>query len=319
MLQALLDTVIVDIAELTADITWYRLQPAAGGPLPAFDAGAHVVVDIAPQLSRAYSLCSDPAQTAFYEIAVKREALGRGGSLTLHRQAAIGGHLRIGHPRNLFRLADGAAHHLLIGGGIGCTPLISMAHALHRQGASFSFWHFHRGPLPAPFTRLFQDTPWHERVIHCADQGMPPDLAELASTIAARQADTHLYCCGPAGFMRAVRACCPDLPSSDWHEESFGASTAVPAPEASTAFTLYLARSQREIAVAPGQTMLDALRKHGVAIDTACEQGICGSCVVQYRDGQPVHHDECMSAEERQEYVAVCCAGCSSTALSLEL
>lgn len=293
---------------LTPSIDCWRLARRDGAPLPAFSAGAHVEVQVAAGLRRAYSLCSDPANTAFYEIAVKHEVEGRGGSRALHQSACIGTDLSIGAARNLFALADEPGLHVLVGAGVGLTPLIAMAHSLHRSGKAFQLIARVRQREDLLFAPLLEHGPWSDRVtVSYSSEGalaLPGNAA-------------HVYCCGPDGFMQAVKAHYAELPEACWHQEHFaGGALSVAAEQG---YRLVLSASGREIEVAAGQRLIDALRANGVACETVCEQGVCGSCVVGWQDGRPRHQDECLTDEDRQSYVALCCAGCDSDSLTLEL
>lgn len=84
-------------------------------------------------------------------------------------------------------------------------------------------------------------------------------------------------------------------------------------------FELVLARSQLRLRVEPGESMADVLQLAGVAIDTLCEQGACGTCVTRWLDGAPEHRDSCLSAEEQRTHVAVCCARSQGPTLTLDL
>lgn len=292
---------------LTADIDCWRLTHSGGLALPSLQAGAHIEVQIAPNIRRAYSLCSDPEQRDYYEIAVKREEAGRGGSRTLHQHAQAASTLWISPPRNGFGVADSAGMHLLVGAGIGLTPLIAMAHSLHRREADFQLIVRVRNRAALPFADLLTLGPWSSKVsLSFSDQGE----LQLPGN------PTHVYCCGPTGFMQAVRRGFPDLPETNWHQEHFGGEAG---PSAESSYQVELTLSNRTIEVAAGQRLIDALRTQGVACDTVCEQGVCGSCVVPWSQGKPIHHDECLSDEERQTFVALCCAGCDSANLTLEL
>ncbi len=94
---------------------------------------------------------------------------------------------------------------------------------------------------------------------------------------------------------------------------------AVGAPATEQAFELVLARSQMRLPVEPGESMADVLQLAGIAIDTLCEQGVCGTCVTRWLDGAPDHRDSCLSAEEQRTHVAVCCARSHGPALTLDL
>ena len=114
-----------------------ELRPAAGTHLPPVEAGAHIDVHISADLIRQYSLCNTPGETHRYVIGVALDPNSRGGSRWLHDNLQAGDTLTVGAPRNHFRLANTDAHTVLIGGGIGVTPLLSMA-------------------LPHPRTRIFR-------------------------------------------------------------------------------------------------------------------------------------------------------------------
>src|SRR5262249_55155513 len=129
---------IAAAAPVAEDVCAYALVGLDGAALPAWEAGAHIDVEIETGIVRQYSLCGDPADRGRYRIAVKREAGGRGGSLRLQQLLLPGSRVRIGRPRNNFALQPAADEQsLLIAGGIGITPLLAMAHTLHRRGAAF--------------------------------------------------------------------------------------------------------------------------------------------------------------------------------------
>src|SRR4029077_16004808 len=117
---------VAGIREEAVDVRSFELVSADGTALPAYAAGSHLDVLLKPGLTRQYSLCSAPGDSARYVIAVKREANSRGGSAAMHA-LKVGDTLTIGAPRNNFALFKAASHHLLIAGGIGVTPLLSMA------------------------------------------------------------------------------------------------------------------------------------------------------------------------------------------------
>ncbi|MBT9511307.1 MAG: 2Fe-2S iron-sulfur cluster binding domain-containing protein [Acidovorax sp.] len=97
-------------------------------------------------------------------------------------------------------------------------------------------------------------------------------------------------------------------------------ATAAPPPATEQAsFELVLARSQMRLPVEPGETMADVLQLAGIAIDTLCEQGVCGTCATRWLAGAPDHRDSCLSPEEQATHVAVCCARSHGPTLTLDL
>ena len=295
---------------LTPDVIRLRLQADKRGELPAFTAGAHVYLRINEQFLRPYSLCSDPSHRDYYDIAVKCKRNGRGGSLALHKTAHVGAHFEVSAPKNHFPLANDADHHLLVGGGIGLTPLIAMAYQLSAEGKPFTLLICTRDPASVPFAAQLASSGWP--VEYCLN---PRKNLDLNSYLQPLPANTHVYCCGPTGLMDAARTQCLTLPQAQWHEERFGDE----AQTVATGFDLYLSISDKHVFVPAGRSIIATLREAGVHVDSVCEQGICGSCVVAWSDGEPIHGDQCLEPEEREKYIALCCGGCRSKSMTLEL
>lgn len=295
---------------ITEQITRYRFVAVSGEPLPGWSAGANIEVDITAEITRAYSLCNAPSdQAPYYEIAVKREDNGRGGSLTFHQQAEVGSVYTISAPQNYFALAD-QGYAVLVGGGIGVTPLLSMAHQLTAQGRPFTLIVCTQKDAPMPFTAELVASKWP--VIHY-DGGR--EHLNFLSQLPCLDDDSHVYCCGPNDMMKNVKSYFA-LPESQWHQEQFSPSEEINNEQE---LTLYLSQSDKQISVSKGQSMLQALRSNGLEIETVCEQGVCGSCLVEWRDGEPEHLDQCLDDEDRAQYLALCCARCHSKSLTLEL
>jgi hypothetical protein len=101
------------------------------------DRGAHVDLRLPDGRVRQYSLCGNPADRTRYDIAIKREATGRGGSLWAHANLGVGAIAHVSAPRNNFPLAEAARRHVLVAGGIGVTPFVAMVRTLAREGAEF--------------------------------------------------------------------------------------------------------------------------------------------------------------------------------------
>ena len=161
------------------DICSLDLVAEPGHSLPPFSAGAHIDVALPNGLVRQYSLCNPPGETGRYQIAVLRDAASRGGSQAVHEAVAEGATLHISAPKNHFPLATDAAHHLLLAGGIGITPLLAMAEHLASHGESFELHHCTRSRERTPFTEeALRDeridaiiAPRHDRVVAAQDRG----------------------------------------------------------------------------------------------------------------------------------------------------
>jgi vanillate O-demethylase ferredoxin subunit len=301
-------------------IVSFELARADGGALPAFSAGSHIDVQLPGGLTRQYSLCNDSLEQHRYRIAVLREPASRGGSVAMHDSVREGDILHISEPRNHFPLHH-ATRSLLFAGGIGVTPLLCMAQRLAAIGADFELHYCTRSP---------QRTAFHEEMTACAfarqvhfhfDSGPPQQKLDLEPLLAAPDAGTHLYICGPGGFIDHIvgTAKARGWPGEQIHLEYF-----VAAPQDTSgdrAFEVKLASTGKCYPVAAGQTVVQALREHGVEIMTSCEQGVCGTCITRVLDGVPLHRDLYFTEEERarNDQFTPCCSRAATPALVLDL
>jgi len=308
-------------------ITWeaegvlgFELVPlAAHGLLPAFDAGAHVELQLPGGLRRSYSLLNAPGERQRYCIAVHRDAHSRGGSRWLHEQAHAGHTLCISAPRNLFPLDETAPLSVLIAGGIGITPLLAMAQRLAALGRPWVLHQAARSRAHAPFLPQLQ-------ALAAASGGrLQPHfddeagrVLDVAAIVAALPAGAHVYCCGPQAMLAAFEAACAALPRGRVHLERFAARDA---PASDGGFTVRLHRSGREVPVARGQTILDALHACGIEPLYACGQGVCGTCQVAVIAGVPDHRDLVQSEAEKatNTHIMICCSGSKTPELELDL
>lgn len=87
----------------------------------------------------------------------------------------------------------------------------------------------------------------------------------------------------------------------------------------STDFSVRLARTGLLLPVPPDRSIVEVLRAAGIACNTSCEAGLCGTCRTRYLDGTPEHHDYVLDDEEREHFVAICCARATSDVLVLDL
>ena len=309
---------------LAQDILLFELVAEEGQVLPAFAAGAHVDVHVGlggSHFVRPYSLCNPPGQPAVWHIAVLREAQSRGGSAAMHAWLQVGSSLQVSAPRQHFSLASGAAHSLLLAGGIGITPLLSMAEQLHSNGAPFTLHHCTRSLARTPFVQQLAAAPYAAQVFRHLDDGDAAQRLDLPAVLAGAPTGTHLYVCGPQGFMDAMlgAARAHGWPEDRLHWESFGA--AVLPQQGDQAFDLVLARSGRTIRVYADQTAAQALQSEGVYLATSCEQGVCGTCITPVLEGVPDHRDQYFTPEEQaaNDQFTPCCSRAMGAALVIDL
>ena len=290
---------------MTNDITKYEFQALNGAPLPAWTAGAHLDVVVAPEFLRQFSLTGDPADRSRYQIAVLNErGAGRGGSALMHRIFNVGRKVFISHPINHFELNEAARRSLLMAGGIGVTPMIAMAHRLHAIGAEFAL-HY---SCPSSATAGFRDdllaVPWRRHVhLHISDEGSRADFDVI---IGRAPLGSHVYACGPDAYMQAVMSAAEraGIPEEARHLEYFSVPE-TPDYE-NHAFSLKLGNTGREISVTADQSATDALQAAGIAIDVKCSDGLCGVCRCTLLNGEVEHRDFVLSAQQRETSLILC-------------
>ncbi|MFZ5565503.1 MAG: PDR/VanB family oxidoreductase [Pseudomonadota bacterium] len=303
------------------DIVTLELVAADGAALPAFSAGSHIDVQLPNGFTRQYSLCNDPQETHRYQIGVLRDAASRGGSAAVHDLVKEGDVLTISAPRNHFGLAHEAKKHLLLAGGIGVTPILCMAERLANTGGDFAMHYATRAPERTAFRQRIAASAFAARVQFYYDNGDAAQKLDLQALLSQPEAGTHLYVCGPKGFMDAVlnTARAAGWPEAQIHYEFFGAEVAKSDSDAS--FEIKLASSGRIVMVPKDQTVVQALAAAGVDIMISCEQGVCGTCLTRVIEGVPDHKDSYLTPEEQaaNDQFTPCCSRSKTPRLVLDL
>jgi vanillate O-demethylase ferredoxin subunit len=304
----------------------YEFVDPDDGDLPPFDAGAHIDVHLGDGLVRQYSLCNPPDERGRYVIAVLRDERGRGGSKAMHERLRAGERVRISRPRNHFMLDGRATRVLLLAGGIGVTPLKSMAHRLALDGADFALHYCARERSAAPFYDELEAMLDADQLHWHFDGGDPSkglDLRRLLDEEASR--GTHVYYCGPEGFMRACAEATAHWPRERVHCEHFSAPPVLEsavsdaAHDPSGSFEIQIASTGQRLTVAPNLSIADVLREAHLPIQASCEAGLCGTCKMRYLEGEVDHRDCILGAGEQQEFLTACVSRAKSELLVLDL
>ncbi|WP_432260495.1 PDR/VanB family oxidoreductase [Cupriavidus sp. TMH.W2] len=303
-----LDLVVAQTTPLTAEVRQLILRAADGGALPAFSAGAHLAVCVQPHgtgsaAQRAYSLLNSTAQSGHYEIAVKHEAHGAGGSRFMHALAP-GDRLRAGMPKNDFALHAAPHHAVLIAGGIGITPILSMARWLDRAGQPFQLHYAARTPRAMPY-RDEAAALGSARATLYFDHGEPSRGMPLEQILGAPAAGRHVYVCGPRPLIDAVvsAARAYHWPAENVHLELFGNTV----PQAGDQpCRVVLARSGITLEVPAAQSILDAMIGAGLDPMFDCRRGECGVCAQRVLRGEPDHRDYALSTGQHEVERLMC-------------
>jgi vanillate O-demethylase ferredoxin subunit len=269
---------------------------------------------------RSYSLVNDQNERHRYVIAVNKDAASRGGSALIHETVRAGDVITISCPRNNFALQENASHSVMIAGGIGITPLLSMIRRLEVLGRSWELFYAARTRVTAAFLDdLKALRPEVGLNLHVNfDQEPSARMLDLPCIVKAARSDAHLYCCGPVPMLEAFEAAAAARPAGHVHVEYFKAREK---PAVEGGFEVKLTRSKRTITVQPGQTILDALLDAGIHASYACAEGVCGTCETRVVEGIPDHRDLFLGKEEQEanKTIMICCSGSKSPTLVLDI
>lgn len=310
------------------DINAYEVIPVDRDLLPEFTPGAHIDIYFRDGRVRQYSLCSDPQDLTRYVFAVQRDVKGRGGSKALFEKVHVGRTLVISTPRNAFPLSDSAERHLFLAGGIGITPIVSMVTALERQGADFKLHYCTRSSDRTAFRDELKAHIGEDRFNLHHDEGDPSKGLDLLALLKEWTPGTHLYLCGPPGFLKAAKEASSHWPEGTVHFESFTPPLVAqrqvtdecsPDGAIPVGFEIEVSSSGERWAVPPDKTILEVLREHGHQVPSSCEAGVCGTCKVGYLEGEPDHQDYILSDSDKREMLLVCCSRSKSPRLVLDL
>lgn len=310
---------VVDKRLIADSIVLLELQAAGGGELPEFTAGAHLQLQLPGGLSRAYSLCNDPAERHRYQLAVHLDPASRGGSRAVHEAVAIGSALQVCVPRNLFALDESAPHSVLVAGGIGITPMLAMARRLQSMSASWELHYATRTPARCAFREELTSGPLAVASRLYFDDAPASERLDIARMLAAVPDGAHLYVCGPAGLIDSMLA---TAQARGWeagrlHSERFVAAPVVAVGERS--FKVVLVRSGLTLDVPADRSVMRVVHAAGVDLPVSCEQGVCGTCITDVISGRPDHRDQCLDKALREQCFTPCCSRSLDDELHIDL
>lgn len=301
---------------LAQDIRRFDLVSADGGKLPEFTPGAHLLIQAPNGVTRRYSISSAPDDREHYSIAVKREANGRGGSISMVDEVKEGDLVHVSLPRNEFELKD-APSYLFIAGGIGITPVRSMIHHVaNTTGKPWKLYYLSRDPAMTAFKDELSAPEFRGKVVMHHDYGDPDKSLDLWPVL--EKPKGQVYCCGPKGLMDAVRDMTGHWSASAVHFEDFGAGKTARSVD-DQPFAVRYGEGGAPIEVGANVTMLEALRAHGHRIPSSCESGTCGSCRMRLIAGEPDHRDFVLSDSERLSFIMPCVSRAHSPDIVVEL
>lgn len=280
-----------------------------------FDPGSHITVETPSGAMRRYSLVNDAADNLNkFVIAVKRDTNSRGGSKSMHDQIEKGSILNISMPENTFPLKE-APEYLLIAGGIGVTPIFSMAKYLDKQGKSFRIIYCSRSSGDSPYLEELKKLFSGKLNINHTEGNSEnrydfwDDFSEIKNI--------HVYCCGPEPLLEEIKAISGHWPEGRVNFETFKPVEITRANDVS--FKVTLAKSKQTIIVSGDRSILEAVRDAGISTTSSCESGTCGSCKTKLIKGTVGHRDMVLMEDEKENHIMICVSRPVSGDLTIDL
>jgi len=288
-----------------------------GGALPSWEAGAHIRISLPGGGDRPYSLMALPdLPKGCWALGVLQEQLSTGGSSFMHA-LKIGDVVRASAPINSFGLHTGNTPAVLFAGGIGITPILSMVAELQARGTPYRLHFAGRAPGSLAFLPQLRAICTDALSVHYDSD---ESRLGIAAVLDRAPGDAHIYVCGPAGMIEAVKNGAVDkgIPAARIHYELFKAEPAVSADDA---FEVELRSTGQVITVAVNQSIIDALERAGVEVLYDCRRGDCGICQCGVILGTPDHRDVILSDEEKasNKVMQICVSRAKSERLVLDL
>lgn len=309
---------IKSIQELTPSIRSFELTAEDGSNLPEFTAGSHIDIVLDNGLIRQYSIANCNQERHRYVIGVLNDLNSRGGSSYIHNQLKVGDRVNISEPKNLFPIHKNTNEALLFAGGIGITPILSMAYYLKRKKIPFKLYYFIRDQYSIAFKDVFEN--YFSKEIHFHIEDNVNQHIDINKVLENPSLNKHLYVCGPNGFMNLIFETAEKYQweNNHLHKEHFVANVPI---ENNSDFMLKIVSTGELIPVIANESITDVLEKHGFSIPVSCEQGICGTCLTNVIEGEPEHRDMFLTDEERasNKVFTPCCSRAKSKILVLDL
>lgn len=317
-----LKLIVRHVQELATAVREIRLIHADGTPLPAWEAGAHIDVMLPDGDKRSYSLVNTlgmpkaTEQPLEYRLGVRLATPSKGGSTFMHG-LSVGDRVQVSLPKNHFALTPTDASTLLLAGGIGITPIVSMAAELVARRKPFQLVYAGRTRGDMALLDEVSALCGEALRVHHDDVHGVLDIHQILATI---QHSQQAYVCGPKSMIDAAIQATEELgwESDRLHFELFSAAL----PQGGDgSFEVVLAHSGKRLTIQASQSIVEALRDAGETPEVDCLRGDCGMCQVAVLEGIPDHRDYYLSKKEREsnKLIQICVSRALTPTLVLDL
>ena len=308
---------VSSIRDEAKHIKTFELVDPESAELQTFSAGSHIEIELPDNIRRHYSLCNDPSETHRYLIAVLQEKESRGGSQSLHYGVKEGDLLEVSMPKNNFPLDQRGMHFILIAGGIGITPLLSMAYKLKSLRKPFELHMCAHSHEYVPFRKELEAFGGLAKTHIHISEGDRSRRLDVSSLLKQPLSESLVYCCGPQSLMDAVGNATLNWATKKIRFETFTPRTL---DGSDLPFHIKIASTGQSIHVNSTTTILETLHQNGIRHPFSCEVGLCRTCVTGYQAGEVEHRDQdALSNEERKRHLTICVSRCTSDELILDL
>lgn len=308
MTTELLTVKVANKTQQAPGIVSLELVDPTGKALPAFTAGSHIDFHLpATNNIRQYSLWNDPSETHRYCLGILRDPESRGGSLEIHGGVKQGDLIKISRPRNHFHLIEEPDYFILLAGGIGITPILSMAQRLHTLGKNFELHYCSRSEERTAFVDFINNSAFSDKVRFHFDDGAAEQLLDIPALVNTQPKGANLYVCGPQAFMDIVIDAASNWIPTSVHREYFSVQEH---HENDAGFKVMINSTGQVIDIPEDSSITDVLEQQGINIPVSCEQGVCGTCMTQVIEGEIEHHDFYLTDPERDagNVILPCCS-----------
>lgn len=318
-----LDLKVVAVTDEAPMVRSFELSAASGDALPGYSPGSHIRVSLPSGDDRPYSLinldpAADPKQSAMrYRLGVRLEEASQGGSAFMHGLKA-GDSFSATAPKNDFALVEDDRPIVLIAGGIGITPIASMASALLRQDRDFALHYSGRAQGSLAFVEPLRALLGERLTEHYDD--LTGGYLDAELILSAVDPESHLYVCGPKPMIEAVQR---TARNQGWPEERihFEVFTPPVAQSGDRAFEVEIASTGECFTIPVGQSIIEVLEAAGQDLIYDCQRGDCGICQTDVVSGEPDHRDVVLTDSEKAEgkVMQICVSRAKSAKLVLDL
>lgn len=312
---------VVAADRMTSEIVRLRLKHPSGQALPTWTPGSHIDIQCGETgLSRQFSLCGDPDKSDEWEVAVLRDPDSRGGSEWIHRYATPDATLRVRGPRNHFHMREDSERLILIAGGIGITPIMTMAQRAHHLNQRYELHYSCSSRTNAAFLQQIEELHGDRLHLYISDEGSRNDFDRLLS---APDEATDIHACGPVRMLDALQVA---VDKAGWrpyalHVEHFVTDMPKLDPSKEQSFEVELRNAGLTLQVPTDKTVLEVLNASNIDVQCDCQEGLCGTCEVGVLEGEIDHRDVVLDPAEREanDRMMSCCSRAKSKRLVLDL